>query len=352
MTRTVTIAAVQPALQLGAVEANLSRLENLIRDAHREHHADVIIAPEAGTSPNVYSRSLRAVARPVDGAPFQLYTRLARELGCVIGGGFLARRGGDVYGTYVLAEPDGHVHLHDKDIPTMWEQNYYRGGDDDGVTNCEALRAPLGLASGWEWARYRTARRLTGRVQLLLGGMCWPSYPLNWGGPLKPWTRREHGLLRQFARELPHQMARLIGAPVAISSHVGDIRFETPLGPGIPWWTIMLGETQICERDGTILARLAYEDGEGHISAAVQLDDPQPLDPIDDRFWIPNQTVSLRILWHAMNGHGAAKYQAMRLLRRHQWQRLPEGDLPDEIAPRPTIEKPSASTPVDRGGVS
>ena len=65
MTRTVTIAAVQPALQLGAVEANLSRLENLIRDAHREHHADVVIAPEAGTSPNVYSRSLRDVARPV-----------------------------------------------------------------------------------------------------------------------------------------------------------------------------------------------------------------------------------------------------------------------------------------------
>ena len=47
-----------------------------------------------------------------------------------------------MYGTYVLAEPDGHVHLHDKDIPTMWEQNYYRGGDDDGVTNCGHCMLP------------------------------------------------------------------------------------------------------------------------------------------------------------------------------------------------------------------
>ncbi|QUR67810.1 carbon-nitrogen hydrolase family protein [Mycobacterium spongiae] len=351
MTATVTISAVQPALQLGAVEANLRRVEDLIRDAHREHHAEVIIVPEASTSPNVYSRTLRHVARSVDGAPFELYTRLARELGCVIGGGFLARRGGDVYGTYVLAEPDGRVHLHDKDIPTMWEQNYYRGGDDDGVTYCRALDAPVGLASGWEWARYRTARRLAGRIQLLLGGMCWPSYPLNWW-PLKPWIRREHGLQRQFARELPRQVARLIGAPVAIASHVGDIAFETPLGPGIPWNTVMVGETQICERDGTMLARLAYEDGEGHVAAPVTLNRPEPVDPIDDRFWIPNQTVSLRILWHAMNGHGAAKYRAMRTLRRHTWQRLPAGDLPDEISPPTPDQTPPATTAADRGSVS
>jgi len=352
MTRTVTIAAVQPALRLGAVEANLRRLEDLIRDAHREHHPDVVIVPEAGTSPNVYSRSLRQVARPVDGVPFQLYTRLARELGCVVGGGFLARRSGDVYGTYVLAEPDGRAHLHDKDIPTMWEQNYYRGGDDDGVVRCQTLQAPVGLACGWEWARYRTARRLAGRVQLLLGGMCWPSYPLNWGWPLTSWAQREHGLQRQFARELPRQVARLVGAPVAIASHVGDIAFETPLGPGIPWKTFMVGETQICERDGTILARLAYEDGEGHIAATITLDQPEPVDPIDDRFWIPNQTVSLRILWHAMNGHGAAKYHAMRLLRRHAWQRLPGGDLPDEVAPSAAPETRSATTSADHGDVS
>ena len=82
------------------------------------------------------------------------------------------------YGTYVLAEPNGAVHLHDKDIPTAWEQNYYRGGDDDGVVRCETLGTTVGLMSGWEWARNRTSGRVrAGGAQLVLGGMCWPSLP-------------------------------------------------------------------------------------------------------------------------------------------------------------------------------
>ena len=35
-------------------------------------------------------------------------------------------RGRHTYGTFVLAEPDGSAHLHDKDIPTAWEQYFYR----------------------------------------------------------------------------------------------------------------------------------------------------------------------------------------------------------------------------------
>ena len=76
------------------------------------------------------------------------------------GGGFVAVRGNHTYGTYVLAEPDGAAHLHDKDIPTAWEQNYYKGGDDDGVVRCETLGATVGLMSGWEWARNRTSGRV------------------------------------------------------------------------------------------------------------------------------------------------------------------------------------------------
>ena len=139
--RMTRIAVVQPALALGEVEANLIRIEDLIRDAHREHNAEVVLVPEGCTSPNVYAKVLLGTARPIDGQPFQLLTRLARELDCVIGGGFVAVRGEHTYGTYVLAEPDGAAHLHDKDIPTAWEQNYYKGGDDDGVVRCETARS-------------------------------------------------------------------------------------------------------------------------------------------------------------------------------------------------------------------
>ena len=57
------IAVVQPALALGEVERNLERVEDLIRDAHREHGAEVIVVPEGFTTPNVYARVLRETAR-------------------------------------------------------------------------------------------------------------------------------------------------------------------------------------------------------------------------------------------------------------------------------------------------
>ena len=84
----------------------------------------------------------------------------------------------------MLAEPNGAVHLHDKDIPTAWEQHFYVGGDDDGTPRCGALGATVGLMSGWEWARYGTAARVRdARARLVIGGMCWPSMPLNWPRP-------------------------------------------------------------------------------------------------------------------------------------------------------------------------
>ncbi len=340
--RAVKLAAVQPALRLGRFEENLAHVEDLIRDAHREHAPDVITVPESMTSPNVYAAQMRSVARPVDGQPFQLLARLARELDCVIGGGFIAARGTHAYGTYVLAEPDGSANLHDKDIPTAWEHNYYRGGDDEGVCDSDAL-GRIGLACGWEWARSGTAARLRdGRVRLLLGGMCWPSFPANWPLPFELLNRRERGIQRQLARELPRQMARLIGAPVSMPSHVGEVSFETPLAPGVPWRTEMVGETQIVERDGRILGRLAFEDGPGHIAATVELREPEPLDPVPGRFWIPVMPASIHAVWHPLNLHGAAHYRLDRARRRFGWQHQPPADLPDRIEAHDPAEQPAA----------
>jgi len=339
------VAVVQPALALGAVEANLARVEDLVRDAHREHGADVVVVPEACTTPNVYAKVLRGAARPVDGQPLQLLVQLARELDCVVAGGFVAVRGRHAYGTFVLAEPDGAVHLHDKDIPTAWEQHFYVGGDDAGTPRCGTLGCTVGLMSGWEWARHGTAARVRAAgARIVLGGMCWPSMPLNWPGPLRTWARREDAIWRRQARELPAQVARLTGAPVAHAAHVGPVDGETPLGPGIPWRTHMLGESQVCDRDGTILARLSLEDGEGHVAADVDLAAPAPAEPVGDRFWIPDMTVTTKLAWHGMNAHGALSYRLRHARRGFPWQAWPAGDLPDELPPADPSRAPAATS--------
>ena len=154
--------------------------------------------------------------------------------------------------------------------------------------------------------------------------------------------RRERGIQRQIARELPRQVARMIGAPVAMPSHVGDVEFDAPLLPGARWRTQMLGETQIVERDGTILARLTYEDGPGHIGADVTLAAPEPLDPIPDRFWIPIMPASVQAVWHPLNLTGALDYRLRRAFGKHPWQGGPAADLPDRIEAHDPAEAPQA----------
>lgn len=315
------IAVIQPSLTLGQVDQNLARVEALIRDAYREHCPEIIVLPEALTSPNVYSPILYHTPQPIDGRPLQLMQRLARELDVILTGGFLAVRGQHTYGTYVLAEPNGTVHLHDKDIPTAWEQNFYIGGRDDGVINCQTLNCKVGLMSGWEWARMRTAARVRAEgVQLVLGGMCWYSMPINWIGPLGRHLCHEHAIYRQQQYALPGQVARLTGVPVAHAAHVGRIRCNTPLLPGVVWETEMIGESQICDRDGRILARLSLEDGEGHIAAKVSLLPAQPLDPIREQYWIFDMTPTSLAAWHGANLHGSLSYRLRHALGRFPWQ--------------------------------
>ncbi|MEC7119347.1 MAG: carbon-nitrogen hydrolase family protein [Pseudomonadota bacterium] len=315
------IAVIQPQLTVGDVESNLVRVQGLIRDAYREHAAEIIVVPEAFTSPNVYAPALLQSPQPIDGRPLQMMRELARELGVIVAGGFVAIRGRHTYGTYILAEPDGTIHLHDKDIPTAWEQGFYMGGQDDGVIDCATLSCKIGLMSGWEWARFGTSARVhAAGAQLVIGGMCWYSMPINWYGSLGTWMRREHARYCQQSRDLPAQVARLTGVPVAHAAHVGLVSCNTPLLPRVRWLTEMTGESQICDREGRILARLGLEDGEGHVAADVTLAAPQPIDPIPDRYWIIDHSIASLLAWHVGNLHGTISYRVRHTLNRFPWQ--------------------------------
>lgn len=332
----IRVAVVQPKLAVGEVEQNLARCEALVREAHRQHNPQVIVLPEAFTSPNVYDKRLRNCAVPVDGAPYQLLKRLARELDCSVAGGYLAKRGKDTRNTFVLADPDGTTNLHDKDEPSVWEYNYYTPGTDPGVFSHRL--GTIGMACGFETGRSRTARRMAdARVNLILGGCCWPAYP-TWAFP-RGWFNRDMEYYRVWAADTTRTLARAVGAPAATAWHVGTVKGATPAMPGIPWNTIMTGESQICERDGTVLGRMTYEDGEGSIAADVTLADPKPVDLIPSGFWIRPQPVTMHFVWHYMKQHGRARYHLDKKLGRFPWAtELPETDLPNHnpgAGPRP-----------------
>ena len=93
--------------------------------------------------------------------------RVGRDERVLIGGSFLCRDAdGEVRNAFLLAGPDGLLGRHDKDLPTMWENALYVGGDDDGVI--EAGDLTVGAALCWEFMRSGTAlRSCDGRLQLV-----------------------------------------------------------------------------------------------------------------------------------------------------------------------------------------
>ena len=112
-------------------------------------------------------------APPADGLPTQLLRELARRHGIHVGGSTLVRDDdGQVRNAFFLAGPDGAiVGRHDKDIPTMWENALYIGGDDPGLFDTSGVT--VGVALCWELMRTQTAERLAGRVDLVLSGSGW-----------------------------------------------------------------------------------------------------------------------------------------------------------------------------------
>ena len=309
MTATKRVVAVQLRPVLFDVEANLRHISDLVRQAVREHAPDMVFLPEVSAAPNVAHRRMHEVVRPFEGPALQAYRALAHEHGCVVGGGALTIRSGDARNTYFVCEPDGRFHAHDKDQPSMWENNYYGPGADEGIA--ELPDGAVGVANGFEWIRSRTAARLRGRVRLVAGGMCFPSYP-SWRATRPYFWNREHATMLELARETPGRLARVVGAPAVHPSLVGDVVMETPFARAVRWPTIFVGETIIAARDGTILERLSYADGEGYVCADLPWEEAAPLDPVPPRFWMTTLPCSTQAVWLACNAAGRASYLARK----------------------------------------
>jgi predicted amidohydrolase len=219
--------------------------------------------------------------RAIDGSPAKLLRDLAREGHAAVGGSFLAWRDGNVYNSFLLALPDGTVLRHDKDYPTFWENCYYVEGNDDGV-----LATPLGnvgVALCWEFIRSKTAARLRGKVGMVVGGSGWWTVPDS-----VPADNSFRKMNLGIMKETPGRFARMLGVPVVHAAQAGTFVGRSWPKEGGTYASHFLGEAQIVDGKGGVLARMSREEGEGLISADVSFGQiSQGTEPIPSRFWIP-----------------------------------------------------------------
>jgi len=300
----IRVAAVQMRAQVGAVARNLSSADALVREAFRRG-AQWVILPEFFPSAVAFTPAMLSAWQPLEGPPLQLMRRLAREHDGVVGGSFIAKSGKDCFNSFLLVFPNGQYFRHDKDIPTMWENSYYIGGSDDGVLGTPA--GSVGVAMCWELIRSRTARRLLGKVDFVVGGSCWWDLRL----PVPPKYADEQARLRDMLRQAPAHLARMLGVPVIHASHAGEFEGLTPGNESMPYASRYLGGSQITDGNGQVLARMTYEDGEGVITADITPGQVAGvLEPIPDNFWTVELPPGAIKAWEYLNPLGREYYAA------------------------------------------
>jgi predicted amidohydrolase len=198
---------------------------------------------------------------------------------------------------------------HDKDLPTMWENCFYVGGTDDGVIEAGDLTA--GAAVCWELMRTQTARRLRGRIDVLLAGSAWWTIP--------PWppaavTRRMEARNARTAAGVAQAMARAVGAPVIHAAHCGPVECPMPWSP-LRYRGRFQGGAVICDAAGTVLARRDRREGPGVAVADVVLERRPPLDAVGPRFWMHRRGELPAATWAYQRAHGTRWYRRHALGR-------------------------------------
>lgn len=305
----VRAAAVQFEGVAGDVEENLRRLAPLVREAV-DAGAEIVALPEFMTSPIVFRPEVYECVLPPENAAVEMLRDLAARHGILIGGSMLIADRGDIYNRYHLVESDGTVHLHDKDLPTMWENAFYGPGHDDGVVTTGTGR--VGLAVCWELIRNQTSRRMVGRVDLVMTGTHWWTVPTNWG-PVRRLLRSVERENRRLSEDAPSQLARRLGVPVLQASHCGEFTTGLSLLPGVaatlPYRSHYVGATQIVDADGLVLASRSTADGPGVVVAEVTLGARRPRQEIGRRFWTPRLPWAMRAYWWQQNVCGTRYYR-------------------------------------------
>lgn len=298
------VAAVQLEVALGDIERNLAECERLAREAAGQG-AELVALPEFFTTGVAFVPALAGAALPPDGPATAMLRRVAAEAGIWLGGSFLCRDAdGEVRNAFFLAGPDGELRgRHDKDLPTMWENSFYVGGADDGVIDAGPFTA--GAAVCWELMRSATARRLAGRVDVVIGGSNWWSVPA-W--PPRELTRRMEARNARTALRAPAAFAPLVGAPVVHAAICGNVRCRMPELPSLAYEGRFEGGALVAAADGSVLALRRAEQGSGLAVAEVELG-RVPSAAIPRRRWLHRRGLLPALAWHSQRLHGRRWYR-------------------------------------------
>lgn len=293
---TVIAAAIQLDTEIGHTKKNLKACKRLAEEACRSG-ATWIGLPEFFNTGISWDPDLVNAIEYGNGPSAIFLRNFSKENSVVIGGSFLCRvPEGGVRNRYLCFSNGELIGKHDKDLPTMWENAFYQGADDNDsgiVGEINGIR--VGSAVCWEFIRTQTARRMKGKVDVIIGGSHWWSPPSNWPNFLvgKAAIYNNENLMKSV-----QETARLIGAPIIHASHCNVFSCKMLGFPFLTFHGALEGNTAIIDASGKILARRKKEEGEGIVTAQITLKNIESNEKIPKRFWLRYRSVLPAFAWH------------------------------------------------------
>lgn len=303
MATRVKVAALQLQAKIGDLHANLTACENMANEAG-EKGAKWIILPEFFTTGMAFQPRIVDAIQAPNGPALTLLLDLAKKHNAFVGGSFITKdEDGVVRNAFYLVSSEGIVGRHDKDLPTMWENCFYVGGDDDGII--EMNDQTVGVSLCWEFMRSQTARRLREKVDVVIGGSCWWSVP-TWIP--KAITKRWEAKNEQTALESVRVFATYVGAPIIHASHVGSIECDLPWAP-MKYKGHYEAGAMIVDSEGKTLAIRDRHAGQGVVYGNVTLERTPPLQDIPKKYWLHKRGPIPTFAWNYQRLHGKRWYK-------------------------------------------
>ena len=167
MTKEITVAALQLALNNGSEAENIEAVSQQVANA-AERGAQIILPPELFAGPyfcKTEDEALFAMARPaMESAPVLAMQKLARQLKVAIPASFFERDGQHYYNSIAIIDPDGEImgiyrKTHIPDGPGYEEKFYFRPGNS-GFKVWNLFGTTIGVGICWDQWYPETARAM------------------------------------------------------------------------------------------------------------------------------------------------------------------------------------------------
>jgi N-carbamoylputrescine amidase len=218
----MVVAAIQMPAEVLAIDENLERADNLLRESHLGG-ARLAVLPEMCITGYGFLPDYAKVAETREGRTLAHFRARSVRWDMTIAVGFVERHGRHLYDALALCQPNGRIDVYRKRHLVFWERFRFRPGRAPLIVPTPFGRVGFGICADMIYRRVWNDYR--GKIDVALVAAAWPDFANRHTG-------RQHWLMGRIgpmSAEIPTLVARDLDVPVVFSNQCGPTHTTIPL---------------------------------------------------------------------------------------------------------------------------